>query len=107
MYGAEYNRNYHIFTCRFPRCQEIIPVESYISSTIQSMGSSYLHNEGVGLSHDLIAVDVTCPYCSQTNHVHMKDMVKPISKKEYEELSHTVKSKMSLIQGINQVLQSS
>jgi len=107
MYSAEHNRNYHIFKCRFPGCNEIIPVESFISAAIPSMGLSYLQKEGAGLSHDLIAVDVTCPYCSQTNHLQMKDMVKPISKKEYEDLSHAVASKMSLILGINKVLQGS
>jgi hypothetical protein len=71
------------------------------------MGFSYLQNEGVELSLDLFAVDVPCPNCSQTNHLHIKDMVKPISRKEYDELSHAVESKMSLILGIHKDLQSS
>ncbi|MGD0819663.1 MAG: hypothetical protein ABSA71_02855 [Desulfomonilia bacterium] len=106
MNDTEKNRNYHIFKCHFPGCHEIIPIETFSSSTIPSMGISYLQNEGVELSHDLFAVDVPCPYCSQTNHLQMKDMVKPINRKEYEELSRAVESKMSLIQGINKVLQS-
>jgi hypothetical protein len=106
MYGAETKRNYHIFKCRFLGCNEIIPVESFISSTIQSIGLSYMKKEGVGLSHDLIAVDVTCPYCSKTHYLRMKDMVKPISRKEYEQLSHVVESKVLLMHGVNKVLQS-
>lgn len=98
--------NYHIFKCRFPGCNEIIPVVSFSYSANPSMDISYLQNEGGGLSYDLIEVDVHCPYCSQTNHLQMKDMVKPINRKEYEELSHAVESKMSLIQGINKVLES-
>ena len=106
MNSTENNRNYHVFKCRFPGCHEIIPVESSISSTIPSMGISYLQKEGVGLSHDLIAVDATCPYCSHTNHFQIKDRVKSISPQEYEKLSHTVKSKMSLIRVTYKVLQS-
>ncbi len=66
-----------------------------------------MQKEEVELSQDLIAIDVPCPYCSRTNHFQMKDMVKPINRKEYDELSHTVKSKKSLMQVINKVLQSS
>jgi hypothetical protein len=106
MYGTENKRNYHIFKCRFPGCHEIIPVESFSSSNYLSMGITCLQNEGVGLSNNHIAVDVPCPYCSQTNHFQMKDMVKPINRKEYEEFSHAVELKISLIQGINKILQS-
>ncbi len=37
----------------------------------------------------------------------MKDIIKPINRKEYDELSHSVKSKKSLMHVINKVLQSS
>ena len=106
MNSTENNRNYHVFKCRFPGCNEIIPVESSIPSPIPSMGISYLRKEGVGLSHDLIAVDATCPYCSKTNHFQIKDRIRSISRQEYEKLSHAVESKMSLIRVTYKILQS-
>ena len=106
MNSPEVNRNYHVFKCRFPGCNEIIPVESAISSPLTSMGMSYLQKEGVGMSYDLIAVDATCPYCSKTNHFQIKDRIRAISKHEYEVLSQVVKSKLSLIRATYKVLQS-
>jgi hypothetical protein len=105
MNSTENNCNYHVFKCRFPGCNEIIPVESTISSPITSMGMSYLQKEGVGFSHDLIAIDATCPYCSRTNHFQIKDRIRPISSQEYKELSHAVKSKLSLIRVTYKILQ--
>jgi hypothetical protein len=105
MNSTENNCNYHVFKCRFPGCQEIIPVESTISSSITSMGMSYLQKEGVGMSHDLIAVDATCPYCSRTNHFQIKDRVRPISRQEYDVLNTVVKSKLSLIRVTYRILQ--
>jgi hypothetical protein len=105
MNSTENNRNYHVFKCRFPGCNEIIPVESFNSSTIPSIGISYLQKEGVGLSHDLIAVDATCPYCSRTNHFQIKDKIRSISRQEYEVLSHVVKSKLSLVRVTYKILQ--
>jgi hypothetical protein len=105
MNSTENNCNYHVFKCRFPGCNEIIPVESFSSSTFPSMGISYLQKEGVGLSHDLIAVDATCPYCSKTNHFQIKDRIRPISRQEYEVLSHVVKSKLSLVRVTYKILQ--
>ena len=89
--------NYNVFKCGFPGCNEIIPVESFISSSIPSMGMMYLKKQGVGLSHDLVAVDVICPYCSKTNHFQLKDRIRSISRQEYEVLSQVVKSKLSVI----------
>ena len=106
MNNTENNHNYHVFKCRFPGCNEIIPVESFSSDTIPSMGMSYLQKEGVGLSHDLIAVDATCPYCSKTNHFQIKDRIRDISKQEYEVLNNVVKSKLSLMHVTYKVLQS-
>lgn len=106
MNNTENNRNYHVFKCRFPGCNEIIPVESFSADTIPSIGMSYLQKEGVGLSYDLIAVDATCPYCSKTNHFQIKDRIRDISKHEYEVLSHVVKSKLSLMHVTYKVLQS-
>ncbi len=105
MNSTKNNCNYHVFKCRFPGCNEIIPVESFNSSTIPSMGISYLKKEGVGLSEDLIAVDATCPYCSRTNHFQIKDRIRPISIQEYKDLSHVVKSKLSLIRVTYKILQ--
>jgi hypothetical protein len=102
---TENNLKYHVFKCRFPGCNEIFPVESFIFSPITSMGMSYLHNEGVGLSHDLIAVDATCPYCSHTNHFQIKDRIRSISKQEYDVLSNVVLSKLSLIRVTYKILQ--
>lgn len=106
MYHKEINHDYHIFPCRSPGCHEIIPVESFISSTISSISMAYLQHEGVGLSQDLVAVDVTCPYCRHTNHFHMKDRIRSISRKEYQELSNTVLSKVSLVRVVYRILQS-
>ena len=106
MNSTENNRTYHVFQCRFPGCNEIIPVESFSSSAIPSMGMSYLQKEGSGLSHDLITVDATCPYCSKTNHFQIKDRIRSISRHEYEVLSHVVKSKLSLMQVTYKILQS-
>jgi hypothetical protein len=106
MNSTENNLKYHVFKCRFPGCNEIIPVESSFSSPLTSMGMSYLKKEGVGLSHDLIAVDATCPYCSRTNHFQIKDRIRDISKHEYDVLSNVVKSKLSLIRVTYKVLQS-
>jgi hypothetical protein len=66
---------------------------------------SYLQKEGVGTSHDLIEVDAVCPYCSKTNHFKIKDRIRPVSKQEYDVLSHAVKSKLSLIRVTYKVLQ--
>jgi hypothetical protein len=97
MYRSEININYGMFKCCFPGCQKIFPVESFVSSTIPSVSWSYLQNEGVGLSYDLVSIDVTCPYCFHTNYFQIKDKVKSISRQEYEELNHSVKSKISQI----------
>ncbi len=97
MNSIENNRNYHVFKCRYPGCNEIIPVESFNSSTIPSNGMSYLQKEGAGLSYDITAVDVTCPYCFRTNQFQIKDRIRPISRHEYEVLNSAVKSKMSLM----------
>ena len=105
MNNTDNNCNYHVFQCRFPGCNEIIPIESFSFSPIPSLGISYLQKEGVGLSHDLIAVDATCPYCSRTNHFQIKDRVRSLSRQEYEELSHSVKSKLSLIRVTHKILQ--
>ena len=106
MNNTENNRNYNVFKCRFPGCNEIIPVETFNSSTTQSMGMSYLRKEGVGFSQDLIAVDATCPYCSNTNHFQLKDRIRSISRHEYEVLNHVVISKMSLVRVNYKILQS-
>jgi hypothetical protein len=67
---------------------------------------AYLQHEEVGLSQDLVAVDVTCPYCHHTNHFQMKDRIRSISRKEYQEFSNAVLSKMSLVRVVYRIMQS-
>ena len=103
---TEADHNYHIFKCRFPGCNEIIPVESITTSPVTSMGRSYLQSQGVATSHDLMEIDATCPYCSMTNRFQVKDRIRDISKQEYDEQNHAVKSKFALIRVTYKVLQS-
>ncbi len=103
MYGPGGTTNYNIFKCLFPGCNKNIPVESFLSHNNYSIGISYLQKEGVELSHDLIAIDVTCPFCSHTNHFRVMDMVREISKQEYDAQSNAVKSKSSIIKVVYKV----
>ena len=95
--------NYNIFKCLFPGCNKNIPVESFLSHNNYSTGISYLQKEGIDLSHDLIAIDVTCPFCSHTNHFRVMDRVRAISKQEYDAQSNAVKSNSSRIKVVYKV----
>jgi ABC-type taurine transport system substrate-binding protein len=92
MYGLVRTTNYNIFKCQFSGCNKNIPVESVLSHNNYSEGISYLQKEGIDLRHDLIAIDVTCPFCSKTNHFRVMDKVREISKQEYDTQSNAVKS---------------
>ena len=63
MNGLEMTTNYNIFKCLFPGCNKNIPVESFLPQDNCSTGIPYLQREGIEFSHDLIAIDVTCPFC--------------------------------------------
>lgn len=95
MYGLKRTTNYNIFKCLFPGCNKNIPVESFLSHDNYSTGITYLRKEGIDLIHDLIAVDVTCPFCSHTNHFQVMDRVREISKQEYDAQNDAVKSNFS------------
>ncbi|MEN6473836.1 MAG: hypothetical protein ABFD81_07485 [Syntrophaceae bacterium] len=95
--------NYSIFKCPFPGCNKNIPVESFLSHDSCSTGISYLRKEGIELSHDLVAIDVTCPFCSHTNHFQAVDRVREISKQEYDAQSNPVKSSSSRIKVVYKV----
>jgi hypothetical protein len=97
MYGLRSTTNYNIFKCLFPKCNKNIPVESYLSLYNYSTGVAYLQREGIDLNHDLVAVDVTCPFCNHTNHFRVMDRVREISKQEYDTQINTVKSNSSRI----------
>jgi hypothetical protein len=103
MYGLGRTTNYNIFKCIFPGCNKNIPVESFLSHNNYSTGISYLQKEGIDLSHDLIAIDVTCPFCSHTNHFRVIDRVREISKQEYDDQSNAVKSNFSRIKVVYKV----
>jgi hypothetical protein len=103
MYGPGRTTNYNMFKCIFPGCNKSIPVESFLSHDNYSTGISYLQKEGIDLSHDLIAIDVTCPFCSHTNHFRVMDRVRGISKQEYEAQSNAVKSNSSRIKVVYKV----
>jgi hypothetical protein len=103
MYGLGRTTNYNMFKCVFPGCNKSIPVESFLSHDNYSTGISYLQKEEADLSHDLIAIDVTCPFCSHTNHFRIKDRVRVISKQEYDAQSNAVKSNSSRIKVVYKV----
>lgn len=103
MYGLRSTTNYNIFKCRFPGCNKNIPVQSFLSHFDYSTGISYLQKEGIDLSHDLIAIDVTCPFCSHTNHFQVMDRVRQISKQEFDAQSNAVKSNSSRIKVVYKV----
>jgi hypothetical protein len=103
MYGLGRTINYNIFNCLSPGCNKSIPVESFLSQDNYSTGMSYLQKEGIDLSHDLIAIDVTCPFCSQTNHYRIMDRVRGITKQEYDAQSNAVISSSSRIKVVYKV----
>jgi ABC-type taurine transport system substrate-binding protein len=103
MYGLGRTTNYNIFKCLSPECNKNIPVESFLSHNNYSTGISYLQKEGIDLRHDLIAIDVTCPFCSHTNHFRVMDRVREISKQEYDAQSDAVKSNSSRIKVVYKV----
>jgi hypothetical protein len=103
MYSPGGSPNYNIFKCQFPGCNNTIPVESFLSQNNYSTGIPYLKKEGIDLSHDLIAIDVTCPFCSHTNHFQVIDRVRAISKQEYDAHSNAVKSNSSRIKVVYKV----
>jgi hypothetical protein len=103
MYGLEMTTNYNIFKCLFPGCNKNIPVESFLPQDNCSTGIPYLQREGIEFSHDLIAIDVTCPFCSHTNHFRVMDRVREISKQEYDAQINAVKSSSSRIKVVYKV----
>ena len=103
MYGLGRTINYNIFKCLYPGCNKSIPVESFLSQDNYSTGMSYLQKEGIDLSHDLIAIDVTCPFCSHTNHYRVMDRVRGITKQEYDAQSNAVISSSSRIKVVYKV----
>jgi hypothetical protein len=103
MYGLEMTTNYNIFKCLFPGCNKNIPVESFLPQDNCSTGIPYLQREGIEFSHDLIAIDVTCPFCSHTNHFRVMDRVRELSKQEYDAQSNTVISNSSRIKVVYKV----
>jgi len=103
MYGLGRTTNYNIFKCLSPGCNKNIPVESFLSQNNYSAGISYLQKEGIDLSHALVAIDVTCPFCSNTNHFRVMDRVREISKQEYDAQSNAVKSNSSRIKIVYKV----
>jgi hypothetical protein len=104
MNNTEISHNYHIFRCCSYGCHEIIPVESFFSLSIPPLRMSYLQDEKAQLNYDLHAIDVTCPYCSRTNHFQIKDRIRPISRQEYKDLSHAVESRCFLMRDTNKIL---
>lgn len=103
MRGLKSTTNYNIFKCLFAGCNKNIPVECFLSNYNFSKGIPYLEKEGIDLMQDLIAVDVTCPFCSNVNHFRVMDRVKEISKQEFDEESNAVKSVCSKINYIYKV----
>jgi hypothetical protein len=103
MYGLGRATNYNIFKCQFPACNQNIPVESFLPHNNNSTGICYLQKEGIDLRHDLVAIDVTCPFCGHTNHFRVMDRVREISKQEYDAHSNAVKSNSSRINVVYKV----
>ncbi|MDT8274079.1 MAG: hypothetical protein RRA35_12885, partial [Desulfomonilia bacterium] len=94
---------YNIFRCLFPGCNKDIPVETFLSHENYSTGISYLQKEGIDLSHDLIAIDVVCPFCCHENHFRIMDKEREISKREYDAHRNAVTSSSSHIRVAYQV----
>jgi hypothetical protein len=98
MYGLGRTINYNIFKCIFPGCNKSIPVEFFLSHNNYSTGISFLQKDWIDLSHDLIAIDVSCPFCRHPNHFRVMDRVKEISKQEYDAQIKVVKSSSSSVE---------
>jgi hypothetical protein len=83
MHDLQSITEYNIFKCLFPDCNKNIPVESFLTRYNYATATPHLQNKGIDVVHDLIAIDVICPFCSHPNHFRIMDREREISKQEY------------------------
>jgi hypothetical protein len=97
---------YYIFKCRYPACQEIIPVEFIVTRQNPSDEVFRLkkENRGGGLSDDMADIEARCPFCNCINHFQIKDSIKEISHHDYESGMKLTHAKIALMNVIHRAL---
>ncbi len=102
----EIKTRYYIFKCRYPACQEIIPVE-FISTRQNSSPWVFRlekENRGGGLSGNMATIEARCPFCNRINHFQIKDSIKEISHHDYESGMKLTHAKITLMNVIHRAL---
>ena len=106
MHDDEMKTKYYIFTCCYPVCKEIIPVEFKGTRKNSSDGVFNLDkdNRTGELSDGIADIEVTCPFCHHINHFHIKESIREISHHEYESGMKLTYAKMTLMDVIHRAL---
>ena len=96
--GEDAPTRFYLFTCRYPGCEGIIPVEFRLSLN-NSCDCIFLMKKETGeLSDNMAPVCELCPLCSHVNHFQIKDNIREISCSEYEiELKKAYSTRQDMI----------
>jgi len=84
MNNSETITRYFVFTCRYPDCNEHVPVELFFMQRDFSLGMFHPGKLDEGWRYEVSLCDFVCTFCRRLNHVLIQDCVKEMSRQEYE-----------------------